>query len=137
MVCISCQRWELAEHDLVRPEGVRFDSVAADGQEPGVDLADHVRAGLAEDLGAVLVAGVVGQGQVVGEDAGAHGPVEDQDPPLKSFEELRCHVLLSVESAGRPGQLLSERSGRTAPAWQGPADRGHTIISVEGAGMLA
>ena len=71
-----------------RTEGIGFDDVGAGGEIAGMDFGDHLRTGDREQLVVAFdvvrevgqpLAAIVGLGQLVALDHGAHGTVEDQD----------------------------------------------------------
>jgi hypothetical protein len=87
---------ELAQNDLVGPEGIGFHRIAANGQKVLVDLPNDIRPGLQQDLRAVLQTAVIPLHiKSKGMDIGAHGPIEHQHTALQGLEErgwLAAHI---------------------------------------------
>ena len=79
---------ELCEDDLVRPERVGLDRVAARGEVRLVDRLHGVRPGLAQDLHAVLEALEVRKRQVQRVERGPHRAVEDQQALLELGQKV-------------------------------------------------
>ncbi|MNS37747.1 hypothetical protein D3C72_699740 [compost metagenome] len=84
----------------VAAEGVGLDDVGAGLEVVRVHLGDHVRAGDDQVVVRALFAAEVLEGQLQLLQAGAHGPVINQDAGTKFFEEA-AHETLLVDKAAR------------------------------------
>jgi len=78
---------ELGEDDAVGAEGVGFDAIGAGGVVTGVDFLDDIGAGEDEEIDAVFLVPEIFEGEVEGEDLGAHAAVEDHDAVFEEIEE--------------------------------------------------
>src|SRR5574341_332310 len=97
----------LSQHQPAGAEVIRLDGVASHGQEPGVDLADHLGAGEDEELVAPVPALEVVGGEIAVLDRGAHGPIEDQDPLSQAVSEIPGHVVRRSRTLRQYPEYLS------------------------------